>query len=274
MESFSEVRISYITPIGENTENRKKELKLHYHFDCECRLCEDEEKDNCRSSMLCPKAKSGSDNYYEHCIPMKTAKCIKCGSKISQKIIEDYQRLKLSFNNVDGDLGSLSYGEWRSQRSEARNIFHPYDSTFFEYAQNYTKMLKEGIQTHNLQDQDYFRKLNIAMATHIEKYVGEYDPLRGSVYFQCAMNLSVSKQEETLQLCSIFLNAAMEVMEVTHGIDHPQYELMQQKFNELGNPESDPDADSDSDSETDDSESEMMPGAAIPPTIPPQCVNQ
>ena len=254
VENFSEVRISYIKP-SDNTENRRNKLKLHYHFDCECRLCEDEEKDNCRSSMLCPKAKIGDLDYYEHCVPMKTAQCIKCGSRISKKIIEKYKHY---INQEDH-----SFEEWIC--GEPSKIVHPCDSFFFRFAQKCTEkvsfLMPINALPDYLQDEEHFRKLNIALATNIEKYVGDYNPLRGHIYFQCAANLSVSKQEETLQLCSIFLNGAMEVMEVTHGIDHPQYKLMEQKFNELGDPEldsdyetvseSDPDANSDPDVDSD-----------------------
>ena len=60
IESFSDVRISYIQKYPlfrsqETAENRKKELKDHYHFDCNCRLCDVEEKYSLKSSVMCPK---------------------------------------------------------------------------------------------------------------------------------------------------------------------------------------------------------------------------
>ena len=49
------MRISYIFGCHETSRVRQKILKDSYHFDCDCRLCEDKESDGLKSSVMCPK---------------------------------------------------------------------------------------------------------------------------------------------------------------------------------------------------------------------------
>ena len=67
------------------------------------------------------------------------------------------------------------------------------------------------------------------MITYIERHFGNYDPPTAEVYFNCGKNLFY-KKIGNLELCSKFLLKAMAVLEVSHGIHHPQYELVRQTY--------------------------------------------
>ena len=72
------------------------------------------------------------------------------------------------------------------------------------------------------------------MLPYVEKHFRQFDPIRADINFQCAMNLYESKNStESLQLSAKFLQNAMKVREVSHGADHPQYDLMKRKFYDL-----------------------------------------
>ena len=108
-------------------------MKEHYHFDCNCQLCQDEEKDSLRSSLVCNKHEK---DFLNHCVPIKTGKCIKCGARISEEMISKHQRLK---NSIIKDPRDLSYSEWFN---EAHGFLHPFDSAYFLFAQKCTRSVK------------------------------------------------------------------------------------------------------------------------------------
>jgi len=237
IESFSDVRISYIIGQSQETkEVRMKELKDNYHFDCHCRLCEDEERDSLKSSVMCPKheradRKNGTNDPYPHCVPIKTGKCIKCGTQVSDDIISKYHSLKASFANdslkdTNFIINDTNYANWYL---EAVNIFHPYDSTYFSFAKKCTTTMK--IKDHKGQEQSkaFFQQLNVVMITYIERHFGEFDPLRAEVYFNCGKNF-FNERLGNMKLCSKFLVKAMKVLEVSHGLEHPQFDLVRQMF--------------------------------------------
>ena len=241
IESFSDVRISYVQKYPlfrsqETAENRKKELKDHYHFDCNCRLCDVEEKYSLKSSVMCPKhekadRKNGTNDPYPHCVPIKTGICIKCGTQVSDDIISKYHSLKASFTNdslkdTNFIINDTNYANWYL---EAMNIFHPYDSTYFSFAKKCTTTMK--IKDHKGQEQSkaFFQQLNVVMITYIERHFGEFDPLRAEVYFDCGKNF-FNERLGNMKLCSKFLVKAMKVLEVSHGLEHPQFDLVRQMF--------------------------------------------
>ena len=96
-------------------------------------------------------------------------------------------------------------------------------------ASNIKELKKQGEQ----QDEEVFRLLNQTMVTYVEKHFGEFDPNRADINFLCTMNLYESKHTDSLQLSAQFLQNAMKVREVSHGGDHPQYELMKRKLYDL-----------------------------------------
>ena len=229
IESFSDVRICYIGP--EDTDGRKKELKEHYHFDCKCQLCEDEVRDSLMSSVKCPKYtnvgdKESKNDPFPHCVPIKTGKCVKCGTLTSNEILEKYQRLKTAIT-IDSD--DLNYAEWLI---EAHTVFHPYDTTYHEFAQKCTRNMKFLMARGHEQDEDTYISLNMVMVIYVQKYFRKYDPIRAQIYFLCSDNLfqCVPETPESLQIAIQFLAQGLEVFEVSHGVDHPQFKIMKQKF--------------------------------------------
>ena len=228
VNKFSDVRICYINVKGD-TNTRKKELKEHYFFDCKCRLCQDKDQDSLKSSISCPNQSENDEQLFEHCVPLKKGKCIKCGFRIPDETISEYLHLKTS---ITLDPPELDYAKWFL---EAIDIFHPWDATFFEFAQKCANNIKELKKQGDEQiDEEAFRLLNQTMVTYVEKHFRQFDPIRADINFQCAMNLYESKDStESLRLSAKFLQNAMKVREVSHGADHPHYDLMKRKFYDL-----------------------------------------
>ena len=85
------------------------------------------------------------------------------------------------------------------------------------------------------QDEDTYISLNMVMVIYIQKYFGKYDPIRAQIYFLCSDNLfqCVPETPESLQLAIQFLAQGLEVFEVSHGVDHPQFKLMKQKLDSM-----------------------------------------
>ena len=70
----------------------------------------------------------------------------------------------------------------------------------------------------------------MVMVIYVQKYFGKYDPIRAQIYFLCSDNLFQSNQPESLQVATQFLAQGLEVIEVSHGVDHPQFKIMKQKL--------------------------------------------
>ena len=89
------------------------------------------------------------------------------------------------------------------------------------------------------QDEDVFLTLNLAMVIYVEKYFGEFDPIRAEIYLQCAENLYETlpfmrdQQQEALEISTQHLQKAMDVMKVSHGIDHPKFKMIKEKMEEF-----------------------------------------
>ena len=130
------------------------------------------------------------------------------------------------------DSDDLNIPEWLA---EAHTVFHRYDSTYFEFAQQYTRDMKLLMSRGHEQDEDTFISLNLIMVIYVQKYFGKYDPIRAQIYFLCSDNLfqCVPETPESLQLAIQFLVQGLEVIEVSHGIDHPQFKIMKQKLDML-----------------------------------------
>ena len=95
-----------------------------------------------------------------HYVPIKTGKCIKCGTPISDDIISKYRSVKAEIETI-ADSPDFDYANWYK---EAVAIFHPYDSTYYAFAKKCTTSMK--IKNHHGQEQskDIFRKLNMVMS--------------------------------------------------------------------------------------------------------------
>ena len=85
------------------------------------------------------------------------------------------------------------------------------------------------IKDHNGHEQSkaFFQQLNLVMITYIERHFGEFDPLRAEVYFDCGKNF-FNERLGNMKLCSKFLVKAMKVLEVSHGLERPQFDLERQ----------------------------------------------
>ena len=70
-----------------------------------------------------------------------------------------------------------------------------------------------------------FQQLNVV----IERPFWEFDPLRAEVYFDSGKNF-FNERLGNMKLCSKFLVKAMKVLEVSHGLEHPQFDLVRQMF--------------------------------------------
>ena len=130
------------------------------------------------------------------------------------------------------DSDDLNIPEWLA---EAHTVFHRYDSTYFEFAQQYTRDMKLLMSRGHDQDEDTFISLNLIMVIYVQKYFGKYDPRRAEMYFLCSDNLfqCVPETPESFQLAIQFLAQGLEVLEVSHGVDHPQFKVMKQKLDML-----------------------------------------
>ena len=142
------------------------------------------------------------------------------------------------------DSDDLNIPEWLA---EAHTVFHRYDSTYFEFAQQYTRDMKLLMSRGHEQDEDTFISLNLIMVIYVQKYFGKYDPRRAEMYFLCSDNLltkykkflqqyslqSQTNQPEGFQIAIQFLSQGLEVFEVSHGVDHPQFQHMKQKLDGL-----------------------------------------
>ena len=144
--------------------------------------------------------------------------------------IAKYRRLKTAIN-IDSD--DLNYGEWLV---EAHPVFHQYDTTFYEFAQKCTRNMKLLMaRGDEEQDENVYISLNMRMMIYVQKYFGKYDPIRAQIYFLCSDNMfqCVPETPESLQIAMQFLAQGLEVIEVSHGVDHPQFKLMKEKFDNI-----------------------------------------
>ena len=89
------------------------------------------------------------------------------------------------------------------------------------------------------QSEDVFLTLNLAMVIYVEKYFGEFDPIRADIYLQCAENLYETlpflreQQQEALEISAQHFQKAMDVMKVSHGMDHPKFKMIREKLDQL-----------------------------------------
>ena len=96
VEDFSDLRISYLLKLYENTSRRRQKLLKEYYFLCQCSRCLDFESDQLKSSVLCSKCLTG-------CVPIKTGLCVDCNYQINDFIMEEHKILKNQISNFVSD---------------------------------------------------------------------------------------------------------------------------------------------------------------------------
>ena len=96
VEDFSDLRISYLLKLYENTSRRRQKLLKEYYFLCQCSRCLDFESDQLKSSVLCSDCLTG-------CVPIKTGICLDCNYQINDFIMAEHKILKNQISNFVSD---------------------------------------------------------------------------------------------------------------------------------------------------------------------------
>ena len=143
VENFSDLRISYIPNLYENTERRRDLLMEDYYFLCDCSRCQDAVTDQWKSSLRCSQCQNGF-------VPFETGSCVVCKQKCDSSRIEKYAKLKIELFEEDneGD-GKKVYENDETMFDEAMEIFHPYDEDFIQLLNIYFRIRLS--QTNNVE---------------------------------------------------------------------------------------------------------------------------
>ncbi|XP_055353887.1 histone-lysine N-methyltransferase SMYD3-like [Paramacrobiotus metropolitanus] len=111
--AVEDVRVTY-TALHQPARLRRKFLKEHYFFDCECERCNDVLHDAMLQSIMCQKKTCGEAVPYRS-QPSGAVKCPHCKSKVAAKPLADADQLM-----TDGELvisrmeAQMSRGEFAS----------------------------------------------------------------------------------------------------------------------------------------------------------------
>ena len=141
MESFSDLRYSYIgNKFHESTKKRKEYLLEHYHFICICCKCENSTSDKFKSSLICKKCQG--------CVPIsrtseecsgdefenKIGVCVDCNEKSDSNSIIEFEIWKKKFMD-DSEMNVVVNNPQICEKilNQAVKVFHPYDEDFVNF---------------------------------------------------------------------------------------------------------------------------------------------
>ena len=141
MESFSDLRYSYIgNKFHESTKKRKEYLLEHYHFNCICCKCENSKSDKFKSSLICKKCKG--------CVPISRPSeecsgdefennigiCVDCNEKSDSNSIMEFEIWKKKFMD-ESEMNVVVNNPQICEKNLnlAVKVFHPYDEDFVNF---------------------------------------------------------------------------------------------------------------------------------------------
>ena len=132
VDKFSDLRISYIPNLYENSERRRELLMEDYFFICQCSRCQDEVSDQWKSSFKCSYCSNGF-------VPFETGNCVICKHQCDSSRIQKYAKLKIELFEENDD-GKKVYENDESMFEQAMEIFHPYDEDFIQLLNIYFRL--------------------------------------------------------------------------------------------------------------------------------------
>ena len=199
MDTFSDLRVTYITNLEDTISNRNESLKPYY-FECSCQKCQNSELDARKSSMKCPKCTNG-------CIPTSTNICQNCDYKPTPEEIEKYQNLK---SKIQTALENTNWAKnFQSHLKQGLTIFHPLDSTFQKFVE---------LMLNNSDTEDKMRlKIVHFMLENFSQTLNPYDPNVGMRNYEAA-NICVALDK--FKQAKHHLEKAEDIFKVTLGHEH------------------------------------------------------
>ena len=124
--NFSALRVTYLPKLYENTRKRQEILLRDYFFSCNCEVCQDEDSNQLKFSLICSQCKG--------CVPLIFGKCNDCDCKLNPISIEKYKNLKAKLLNAISNASTSEDQETCEKLFEAAvKVFHPFDEIFMNF---------------------------------------------------------------------------------------------------------------------------------------------
>ena len=202
VNNFSDLRICYLPDLTATTKIRRQKLLEKYYFFCECSNCQDNIKDQVKSSLLCPNCNKG-------CSPLVTRKCIECHHVIESSAIEKYKTLKSQLIQASE---SCQFGLFDEIFKNAATVFHPFDVKFMEFLNIYAANEDQS------KNPSRFLEISKMKLCHLYRHIPEFDLSIGSEEIQaaklcCLLGLLDQAEEH--------LNRGKNILQVIFGEAHP-----------------------------------------------------
>ena len=202
VNNFSELRLSYLQDLTATTKIRRQKLLEKYYFLCECSNCQDNIKDQMKSSLLCPNCNKG-------CSPLVTRKCIDCHHVIDSSAIEKYKTLKRQLTKA---ADACQFDLFDELFKNAISVFHPFDVKFMEFLNIYAANEDQS------KNPSRFLEISKMKLCHLYRHIPEFDLSIGSEEIQaaklcCLLGLLDQAEEH--------LNRGKNILQVIFGEAHP-----------------------------------------------------
>ena len=202
VNNFTDLRICYLQDLTATTKIRRQKLLEKYYFICECSNCQDNIKDQMKSSLLCPNCNKG-------CSPLVTRKCIDCHHVVDSSAIEKYKTLKCQLIKASE---SCQLDLFEELFKNAITVFHPFDVKFMEFLNIYAANEDQS------KNPSRFLEISKMKLHHLYQHIPEFELRIGSEEIQaaklcCLLDL-LDKAEE-------HLDRGKNILQVIFGEDHP-----------------------------------------------------
>ena len=219
VDSFENIRITYLSKLFESTYERQKTLSENYFFDCDCSRCQDQNTDQFKSSLICSKC--------QNCVPYSTKKCCQCKTDKDSKELEKFMNLKTKLTPLidTSNNDEIEFSQFEQLYTIADKVFHPFD----EY---YIVLL-------NILWDNYWAEKNIEKCLEIipklmMNYYHNYPKYFPIIGFKEITYAYLCKASNSLEEARSHIGKAEEILQVSLGEDHPRMEALRTFKKSLG----------------------------------------
>ena len=209
VENFSDLRISYLGQLNENTEKRRELLMNSKFFHCECRKCLDVPRDQLKSSLICSQC--------GECVSTMNGKCKSCKLELEPMLIKKHKVMKDHFKITQNDKKIQDIQIYENEFDQAVRIFHPYDNDFYQFLIKTLNVFKMRFHETNCLNSRVLKIVELKLINQYQNfpfYTSDNAIIELEAVSICLALNDFEKAE------SHFLKAK-EILKIDPGDDHP-----------------------------------------------------